>query len=138
MAATNRRGVIRIGAINGCREATTLLLERRHCHAWIAALVLGLCAAGASATSNKVYRCTGANGKVTLSDRRCPDDDAAKPDAAARPAAGPSAAASADGKACLDAKDRIASERRKLKTMTDAERKALKALEDEHRRSCGA
>lgn len=96
-----------------------------------AALWIGLCATDVNATSNKVYRCTAANGKVTLSDRRCPEDDAA-----AKPAAG-QASAAVDSKPCVEARERLA-ERRKHKSASDAERKALRQLEDEQRRACGA
>jgi Domain of unknown function (DUF4124) len=103
----------------------------RHRPLWIAAaLWIGLSATDAEATSNKVYRCTGANGKVTLSDRRCPEDDTA-----ARPAAGPASAT--DSKPCVETRERLA-ERRKRKVASDAERKALRQLEDEQRRVCGA
>lgn len=107
--------------------------------ALIAALLLAL-TGHTWAANNKVFRCTGANGKVTLSDRRCPEDDVernSKADAGtAKPAAAP-ASAGADSRVCLDAKERLA-ERRRQKTTSDAARKALKSAEDEQRRACGA
>lgn len=107
----------------------------------ITALLLGLGCATAPAASNQVYRCTGANGKVTLSDRRCPDDDApAKADAAKSAASGASASASApksEARACNELKARMA-DRRKRAAASDTERRALLQIEDEHRRLCGA
>lgn len=108
------------------------------------ALLLGLSAGPALAQANKVFRCTGANGKVTLSDRRCPDDDAAakadaaKPDASpkADAAKGPSLAAS-QLKACSEIKARIAEQKRQPRA-SDPQRTALRGLEDEQRRQCGA
>lgn len=110
----------------------------------LGALLLGLAAGPALAQANKVFRCTGANGKVTLSDRRCPEDDpatkpeAAKPDSAARgdTAKGPSLAAS-QLKACSDIKARVVEQKRQPRT-NDAQRTALRELEDEQRRQCGA
>lgn len=115
----------------------------------LAALCLGTAASGSAlAASKTVYRCTAANGQVTLSDRRCPDDDAPakasrgdanKSDvqkaAAAKPAA--SQASAALSKVCGEAKDKL-TDRRKQKNLTAAERSALRQLEDEHRRTCGA
>lgn len=110
----------------------------------LSALLLGLSAGTALAQANKVFRCTGANGKVTLSDRRCPDDDpaakadAAKPDASPRPdtAKGPALAAS-QLKACSEIKARVAEQKRQPRTNV-AQRTALRELEDEQRRHCGA
>ncbi len=115
----------------------------------LAALCLGTLATGSVLAATKtVYRCTAANGQVTLSDRRCPEDDApakaSKGDVqkgdvqkadAAKPAA--SQASAALSKVCGDAKDKLV-ERRKQKNLTTAERTALRQLEDEHRRTCGA
>lgn len=110
----------------------------------LAALLLGLGAGTALAQANKVFRCTGANGKVTLSDRRCPEDDpatktdAVKADAASRPdvAKGPAVAAS-QLKACSEIKARVAEHKRRPRS-NDAQRTALRELEDEQRRHCGA
>lgn len=105
----------------------------------LAALLLGLACAAASAASNQVYRCTGANGKVTLSDRRCPEDDPqAKAEAAKAAASAASLPASAKpaAKACRESKERVA-DRRKQAATSDAERQALRQIEDEHRRQCG-
>ena len=123
----------------------------------LATLCLGTAAAGGAwAASKTVYRCTGANGQVTLSDRRCPEDDvqaktqksdvpkadvqrADKVDAPKADAAKASAgqASSAVTKVCGETKEKLA-DRRKQKNMSDTERKALRQLEDEHRRTCGA
>ena len=115
----------------------------------LSALCLGTVATGSVlAAAKTVYRCTAANGQVTLSDRRCPEDEppakASKGDVqkadvqkadAAKPAA--SQASAALSKVCGDAKDKLV-ERRKQKNLTTAERTALRQLEDEHRRTCGA
>lgn len=101
----------------------------------VASLWLGI--GVASAASNKVYRCTGANGKVTLSDRRCPDDDAASQQAEAARSAGGQASAAAESRACLDARERLA-ERRRQEPAGETARKTLKQLEDSQRRACGA
>jgi len=127
----------------------------------LATLCLGTAAGSAWAASKTVYRCTGANGQVTLSDRRCPEDDAQakaqkgdaqkgdapkgdaqKTDKADAPKAdtakaSASQASSAVTKVCGDTKEKLA-DRRRQKNMSDAERKALRQLEDEHRRTCGA
>ncbi|MFO1220968.1 MAG: hypothetical protein U1E89_21610 [Burkholderiaceae bacterium] len=73
---------------------------RRIRHAALAVLLFGAAAGITLAQTNKVFRCTGANGKVTLSDRRCPDEDPAAQASAkaeAKPAAGP--ASKAEGQA---------------------------------------
>jgi hypothetical protein len=104
----------------------------------LAALLLGLACVAASAASNQVYRCTGANGKVTLSDRRCPEDDPrAGAEAAKDPANAASLPASAKPgvKTCRESKDRVA-DRRKQPATSDAERQSLRQIEDEHRRQC--
>ncbi len=123
----------------------------------LATLCLSMAAAGSAwAASKTVYRCTGANGQVTLSDRRCPEDDAQaktqksdapradaqkadKVDAQKADTAKASAgqASSTITKVCGETKEKLA-DRRKQKNMSDAERKALRQLEDEHRRTCGA
>jgi hypothetical protein len=110
----------------------------------LTALLLGLGAGPALAQANKVFRCTGANGKVTLSDRRCPEDDpAAKPDAgksdaSPKPDAAKSPAIAASQlKACSEIKARVAEHKRQPRA-NDPQRTALRELEDEQRRHCGA
>jgi len=111
----------------------------------LAALLLALGAGPVLAQANKVFRCTGANGKVTLSDRRCPEDDpATKPDAAKADATAPkpdaaksAAVAASQLKVCSEAKARVA-ERKRQPRSSDAQRSALRELEDEQRRQCGA
>jgi hypothetical protein len=111
--------------------------------ALLAALLLGFGCASASAASNQVYRCTGANGKVTLSDRRCPEDEPqakVNAEAAKGAASGASPTASAskpEAKACSELKVKLA-DRRKQPAANDTERKALRQIEDETRRICGA
>ncbi len=105
----------------------------------LAALLLGFAWAAASAASNQVYRCTGANGKVTLSDRRCPEDEPQARAEAARAAASAAslpASAKPGARACRESKERAA-DRRKQPATSDAERQALRQIEDEHRRQCG-
>ena len=100
----------------------------------VVALLYGAAAGATFAQTNKVFRCTGANGKVTLSDRRCPEDDAAgKADTKTAEAA----ASSPQVKACSDTKARLAERRRQAAT-DPAQRTALRELELEQRRHCGA
>lgn len=110
----------------------------------LTALLLGVGAGPALAQANKVFRCTGANGKVTLSDRRCPEDDpaakteAGKADASPKPDAARSPAIAASQlKACSEIKARVAEQKRQA-TSNDAQRTALRELEVEQRRHCGA
>jgi Domain of unknown function (DUF4124) len=100
-------------------------------------------AAGALCNSvhanSKVYRCTGAGGQVTLSDRRCPEDEAQNKaaDAAKAGASAPQAAeAKLDAKQCEQLKSKLV-DKRKQPQGNDADLKALRQLEDEHRRRCG-
>lgn len=105
-----------------------------------AAIAWSLVCGSAVAASSTVYRCTGANGKVTLSDRRCPDDDAQdkaqKAERAKSGASAPEAAeANLDAKECgaLKAKN---DERRKNPQPTEEQRKSLRQSEAEHQRRC--
>lgn len=105
-----------------------------------AAIAWSLLGGSASAASSTVYRCTGANGKVTLSDRRCPEDTAQAKSQKAEPAkSGASASAAAqaplDAAQCEAMKARI-DERRKVAQPTDAQRKSLRQDEAEHQRRC--
>jgi hypothetical protein len=105
----------------------------------LAALLLSLGCVAASAASNQVYRCTGANGKVTLSDRRCAEDEPqARAEAAKAAASAASLPASVKpgAKACRESKQKVADQRKQSAT-SDAERQALRQIEDEHRRQCG-
>jgi hypothetical protein len=97
------------------------------------ALLFGVAAGATFAQTNKVFRCTGANGKVTLSDKRCPEDEAAKSDAKSAEMA----ASSPQARACHDTKPRLAERRRQAAT-DPAQRTALRELEIEQRRHCGA
>lgn len=98
------------------------------------ALLYGAATGATFAQTNKVFRCTGANGKVTLSDKRCPDEEAAAK-ADARPAE--AAASSPQARACHDIRARLAERRRQAAT-DPAQRTALRELEIEQRRHCGA
>jgi hypothetical protein len=106
------------------------------------AIAWSLLGGSAIAASNTVYRCTGVNGKVTLSDRRCPDEDAqGKLQKADSPKSGASAPEAAetqlDAKQCEALKATI-DERRKGPKATDAQRKALRQSEVEHQRRCAS
>ena len=95
---------------------------------------------GSAGAASSVYRCTNTKGEVTLSDRRCPEDDAqakstkaqAAKDGASAPVAAPS---KLDAKACDALIDKIG-EARKTPRSTDAERKALRTLEVEQQKRC--
>jgi Domain of unknown function (DUF4124) len=105
-----------------------------------AAIAWSLLCSSAFAAPTTVYRCTGANGKVTLSDRRCPEDDAQAKSQKADPAKPGASAPQAtetqlDAKQCEDLKAKI-DERRKGPQTTDAQRKALRQSEAEHQRRC--
>jgi Domain of unknown function (DUF4124) len=115
-------------------SSTTLVW--RHC---VGLAIAASVWCGAAHANAKVYRCTGANGQVTLSDRRCPEDEA-QSKAAEAAKAGASAAQAAevklDAKQCDQLKSKVA-DKRKQPQGSDVERKALRQLEDEHRRRCG-
>jgi Domain of unknown function (DUF4124) len=105
-----------------------------------AAIAWSLVCGPAVAAPSTVYRCTGANGKVTLSDRRCPDEDAQDKAQKAEPAkSGASAPQAAetplDTKQCEALKARN-DERRKNPQPTEAQRKSLRQSEAEHQRRC--
>lgn len=105
-----------------------------------AAIAWSLLSGSALAGTTTVHRCIGANGKVTLSDRRCPEDDAqAKPQKADPAKPGTSAAQATetqlDAKQCEELKTKI-DERRKGPQASDAQRKSLRQSEAEHQRRC--
>lgn len=95
---------------------------------------------GSAGAASSVYRCTNPKGEVTLSDRRCPDEDAkSKSSKAETPkdsASAPQPAATKlDAKACEVLIGQIG-EARKTPRSTDAERRALRKLEVEQQQRC--